>query len=268
MKLHEEFKLFENMWESAPKAVAKKTNQLCSVVFDDEYQVFVGTKNECEDWLKKANGDTADRLSIKNTAQVMMQEAITAQESQNLTGVAAEHNHVLYFVELYYCLMSRLAKHFNVNTSQSDFWNTLAYDIVDDINYDGLTNLNDLKVARANAFQQELSRNMNADEQSMFDAIFAAIPSFFEIDSSLDYCKTLVYQSSSDLYDLEVSGWYSDDIDFDDCEEAFEAGWNGEKVNWSQVAHSRGYSDWIDAMQSIYRTGKASKEFFDYLDTL
>jgi hypothetical protein len=75
MKLHEEFKLYENMWESAPRFVSKETSKLCSVVFDDDHQIFVGTHKECEDWLKKANGPMADRLSIKNTAKVVVQES-------------------------------------------------------------------------------------------------------------------------------------------------------------------------------------------------
>jgi hypothetical protein len=64
----------EPLEESAPRVVSKETSKLCSVVFDD-HQIFVGTYKECEDWLKKANGPMADRLSIKNTAKVIVQES-------------------------------------------------------------------------------------------------------------------------------------------------------------------------------------------------
>jgi hypothetical protein len=76
MKLYEEFKLYENLWESPSKVITKETDQLYSVVFDDVQQIFTGSREECENYLKRANGPASSRLSIKDTAQICIRESI------------------------------------------------------------------------------------------------------------------------------------------------------------------------------------------------
>lgn len=73
MKLFEEFKLWESMWDdtSCKEAVVvdKDTDQLCSVLFDGK-QMFTGTKEECEDWVKSKGSKFANRLTIKDSATI------------------------------------------------------------------------------------------------------------------------------------------------------------------------------------------------------
>ena len=74
MNFNSIFEELSKLYEEAPKAIAKETDQLCSVVFDGEQQLYTGTRKECEDWIKAKGGSTANRMSIKNSATVVMQE--------------------------------------------------------------------------------------------------------------------------------------------------------------------------------------------------
>ena len=56
------------------KVVSKETDKLCSVVFDGEQQMFTGTKDECEKWIKAKKGPNASRFSIKDSAAVNVVE--------------------------------------------------------------------------------------------------------------------------------------------------------------------------------------------------
>ena len=75
MNFNSVFEELNKLYEEAPKAVAKTTDKLCSVVFDGEQQIFTGTRKECEDWIKTKGGSTADRMSIKDSATIMTREA-------------------------------------------------------------------------------------------------------------------------------------------------------------------------------------------------
>ena len=61
------------------KMETQKTDALCSVVFDNKVQRFVGTRKECEDWIKSLKGPAASKLSIKDSANVVKRKP--AQDS-------------------------------------------------------------------------------------------------------------------------------------------------------------------------------------------
>jgi hypothetical protein len=84
------FDELSKLYEEAPKVVSKKADDLCAVMLDDQ-QKYVGTREECENWLKDKTGPLASRFKIVQGADVPVVEALTeAAEDEEIEIVDDE----------------------------------------------------------------------------------------------------------------------------------------------------------------------------------
>ena len=76
--------------ETAPKVVNKKVDDLFAVMIGEQ-QVFAGTKEECDNWLKNKKGPAVARLKIVQGAEVPVKEACANEE---LTEAAEDEDEI------------------------------------------------------------------------------------------------------------------------------------------------------------------------------
>ena len=69
------FDELNKLYEEATKVVRKKADDLFAVMNGDQ-QVFAGTKEECENWLKDKTGPNASRFKIVQGADIVVKEAL------------------------------------------------------------------------------------------------------------------------------------------------------------------------------------------------
>lgn len=70
------FEELSKLYEEAPRVTGKETDTLCSVDFGGT-QLFVGTREECEDWIEKhpdPAGKNSGRTTVKNNAKINVVE--------------------------------------------------------------------------------------------------------------------------------------------------------------------------------------------------
>lgn len=112
-------KLYEN------KAVTKETDKLCSVVFDGDQQMFTGTKEECEKWIKSKNGANASRFSIKNSATINVVEEGCHKKALKEDWYGADTE-----VEFDESVYSDIAKYFGLTENDKVYY---AYYFLDEV---------------------------------------------------------------------------------------------------------------------------------------
>ena len=81
------FDELNKLYEEAPKAVSKKAEDLFAVMNGDQ-QIFAGTKEECENWLKDKKSPATVRFKIVKGAEVPVIEEACSKEA--LTEAAEE----------------------------------------------------------------------------------------------------------------------------------------------------------------------------------